>query len=150
MYYQARARIFCNELAEKGEEDDNDLDILALGESCIAESGRPEDKPKMEDRLQGSPPKRIIESSPSLDMVKPEKEKESSNRGKLISSNSLGSSNGNGGSRVAIFRDREKDRRDPDYDRNTSRYAGVYPVVLEWSMICVRGMNLIQPSLKEP
>lgn len=50
-----------------------------------------------------------------------EKEKEHV-RGKPSTSNGMGNGMSNGGSWVAIFRDREKDRRDPDYDRNTSRF----------------------------
>lgn len=73
-----------------------------------------------------SPPKRTSISPPNGSksvQSKEDKDKDLPTRGKLVSSISLGNSAGNGGSRVAIFRDREKDRRDPDYDRSTARFA---------------------------
>lgn len=128
---QARARIFCNELAGKGEEDEPEaengfsLASLSTGSPRHRESVKEESFQKERSippkSASVSPPRRTS-VSPTDSSVKEQKEKDPSGRGKLVSSNSLGS-NGNGGSRVAIFRDREKDRRDPDYDRNTARYS---------------------------
>ncbi|KAG0565702.1 hypothetical protein M758_7G008200 [Ceratodon purpureus] len=131
-YNKARARIFCNELTGKGGEDESESENGFSVASFVPDAPRRQESLKEESILTErelhpksasvSPPKRSSVSPPSDIKSKEDKEKDLPTRGKLVSSNSLGS-NGNGGSRVAIFRDREKDRRDPDYDRSTARYA---------------------------
>ena len=119
-------------MAGKGGEDESE------SENGFSAAGYVPDAPRRQEFLEEniqkerelplksasvSPPKRSSVSPPNGTKPKDDKEKDLDRvRGKLVSSNSLGS-NGNGGSRVAIFRDREKDRRDPDYDRSTARYA---------------------------
>lgn len=125
MELQARARIFCNELGGKIGDDESDLENSSSGESSGPSPARLEGKQKVEELLRDSSPKRATDFSSAVKSltVKPEKEKDGLMGPKLFSATSFSSSNGNGGSRVAIFRDREKDRRDPDYDRNTARYS---------------------------
>lgn len=128
MELQARARIFCNELGGKSGDDESDLENSSSGESSGPSPARLEGKRKVEEPSQDSPPKRVTDFPSAVKSlaVKSEKEKDVLMGPKLISATSFSSSNGNGGSRVAIFRDREKDRRDPDYDRNTTRYPSYY------------------------
>lgn len=124
MELQARARIFCNELGGKSGDDESDLENSSSGESSGPSPARLEGKQKVEEPVRDSSPKRATDFPSAVKSlpVKPEKEKDVSMGPKLFSATSFSSSHGNGGSRVAIFRDREKDRRDPDYDRNTARY----------------------------
>jgi hypothetical protein len=114
-YNKARARIF---------NSSNNI-------NCVV-SGKPENEPRLQDNSQhgylGIP--RIEEKSiPGITEV-------NSGRGLIDSSTSssrsarsrtekepIGRNKPN--SRVAIFRDREVDRKDPDYDRNYDRYATI-------------------------
>ncbi|BBM96930.1 hypothetical protein MPTK1_1g01650 [Marchantia polymorpha subsp. ruderalis] len=115
-YNKARARIFSNELAGKCGDVDG-LDDVRLAEcfSSVDEVLKVEEKYKAEESHDRDSPVRMINdysisdsrSSVNLD-------KESFNRNKLMNGSN---------SRVAIFRDREKDRKDPDYDRSYDRYS---------------------------
>lgn len=130
-YNKARARIFCCELTGKsGEEEpepENGFGVASYSADAprhgefVQEDSAKKSRVITSKSASVSPPKRDSVSPPN-GTLKDNREKDSSGRGKLVSCNSLGSI-GNGGSRVAIFRDREKDRRDPDYDRSTARYA---------------------------
>lgn len=133
---QARARIFCNELGGKSGDDESDFENSSSGESSGPSPARLEGKRKVEEALQDSPSKSAIDFPSAVKSLamKPEKEKDVLMGPKLISATSFSSSNGNGGSRVAIFRDREKDRRDPDYDRNTTRYLYYYILLIIFTL----------------
>lgn len=112
-YNKARARIFSNEMAGKVGEVEV---VAALDETRVVEYYSVEDVLKVDDKYKG------VEESPDIASLQDYSlsdgrsreclEKESFNRGKQNSGTN---------SRVAIFRDREKDRKDPDYDRNYDR-----------------------------
>ncbi|CAK9199233.1 unnamed protein product [Sphagnum troendelagicum] len=123
-YNKARARIFCSKLGGKGDDDESEPESEASVDCFRSDAGRLE-KAKDEDAVSASLMNQHSESPPMAIrtvITSAEKEKEHV-RGKPSTSNGMGNGMSNGGSRVAIFRDREKDRRDPDYDRNTSRYG---------------------------
>lgn len=134
-YNKARARIFCSDSGEKvaGTGSESERDFLVLG--SISDAPRRQESVKDEIVLKERdlvpkgvsifPHRNCLHPPNDSEGIEPKEERDTDPfvKRKLVSSNSVGSSVGNGGSRVAIFRDREKDRRDPDYDRNTARFA---------------------------
>ncbi|CAM6082238.1 unnamed protein product [Calypogeia fissa] len=110
-YNKARARIFSNEAAcGKGGEVE-----VVTSDDRVAECYSVEDVVKLDDKYKAADESHDIGGAVRiLHDYSLSLEKESFNRGKL---------NASSNSRVAIFRDREKDRKDPDYDRNYDRYS---------------------------
>lgn len=135
VFLQARARIFCSDSGEKVAVNDSESEKDALVLGSISDAPRRQESVKDEYALKERdlvpkgvavfPHRNCLHSPNGSECIEPKEEKDTDPfvKRKLVSSNSVGSSVGNGGSRVAIFRDREKDKRDPDYDRNTARFA---------------------------
>ncbi|KAL3701840.1 hypothetical protein R1sor_019862 [Riccia sorocarpa] len=115
-YNKARARIFSSELGGKvGEMDNGDDSRLTECFSSSDEVVKVDEKYKSEDVHDRDSPERVVNDYPSVEgRSNPNIDKESFSRSKGVNGSN---------SRVAIFRDREKDRKDPDYDRSYDRYS---------------------------
>ncbi|XP_022747420.1 R3H domain-containing protein 1-like isoform X4 [Durio zibethinus] len=110
-YNRARARIFNSNSSSSGSGGKPESELRLQDASYYGSSGMPkmEEKPVsvVSDVNSG---RGLIESSTSSNRsARSRTEKEPSGRSKP-------------NNRVAIFRDRETDRKDPDYDRNYDRY----------------------------
>ncbi|KAL2650093.1 hypothetical protein R1flu_018221 [Riccia fluitans] len=114
-YNKARARIFSSELGSKaGEMDGGDDSRFAECYSSSDEVVKVEKDKTEEAHDRDSPVRVITDYQPSEGRSNENIDKESFSRSKVLNSSN---------SRVAIFRDREKDRKDPDYDRSYDRYS---------------------------
>eukprot|EP01018_Ginkgo_biloba_P029977 Gb_21004 [translate_table: standard] len=105
-YNRARARIFSSNSDSGGLSVEAALDI---GQCCSNGSVKPEEKPSM-DEFQNNYAKGLSDCPSGTDRIHNYKE-EREPVGEVKTS------------RIAIFRDREKDRNDPDYDRSYDRYT---------------------------
>lgn len=122
-YNKARARIFSSDMAGKVGE----VDVVPSEDPGVVECYSVEDVVKVDEKYKSvevephevASPLRILHDYSLSDGRNREySDKETFNRGKLNAASA--------NSRVAIFRDREKDRKDPDYDRNYDR-SGLCP-----------------------
>ncbi|KAJ7297631.1 hypothetical protein O6H91_09G111900 [Diphasiastrum complanatum] len=107
-YNRARARIFNgSDLAEKfGEDEAVELSVVKVKDRFIAESLKPKGNNNEEEICESV---RIPTDLLGGARVHKKPERELLNKAKV-------------NNKVAIFRDHEKDRRDPDYDRNHDKY----------------------------
>ncbi|KAJ7531864.1 hypothetical protein O6H91_14G062000 [Diphasiastrum complanatum] len=106
-YNRARARIFSgSDLAGNVGEEEVDIDIVQVKDHFTVASLKPKLNNNVEEIRETIPvPTELCEAR-----VHKKPERESLNKARV-------------NSKVAIFRDLEKDRRDPDYDRNPDKFV---------------------------
>lgn len=119
-YNRARARIFSSSSSNgstavgKAEHESRKQDNTLLGSSRVSVSRVEGTSASVSDVSSG---KESVESSTDYSRARSRTEKDTIGRYRESS-------------KVAVFRDREVDRNDPDYDRNYDRYACLLPLYL--------------------
>eukprot|EP00850_Spirogloea_muscicola_P024227 SM000501S17666 [mRNA] locus=s501:151:3453:+ [translate_table: standard] len=133
-YHRARARIFSNGSSARSSDDESGsekgsataMNVLGAPGGTLEGQSPPTDSVAalQVDRPAGTSTGAVpLEGAPQ-DGKAPEQARGSGRRGRGLARSEDASTTAKG--RVAIFRNKEKDRRDPDYDRSYDRYSQRY------------------------